>query len=165
MHPFLRAMQGLNQPSQTAQASAYTQQPQGRVASVDGGVRYPPRHSLGIYQQPRMGDGGVRYPPRQSLGSYQGPQNIQGDRHGGRPVNSPPQDKQIPFNNPQPQLDPSVESKLSFDDLMYLVQLNGGQIMPGSDGSYRLPESFGGGPENFSFDDLMALTMWMKKFQ
>jgi len=110
------------------------------------------------------GGGGVRYPPRQSLGSYQGPP-AQGERHGGRPVNSPPQDKQIPFNNPQSQLDPSVESKLSFDDLMYLVQAKNGTLARDPDGFYTAPENFGGGPENFSFDDLMALTMWMKKFQ
>jgi len=184
MNPFLRAVQGLNHPSQTAQASAYTQQPQGRRGQIpfNGGVRYPPRHSLGSYQGPPQNtqipfNGGVRYPPRHSLGSYQGPpqneqipftppQNEQIPFNGGvRHPPRPPQDKQIPFNNPQRQLDPSVASKLSFDDLMYLVQLNDGQIMPGSDGSYRMPENFGGGPGNFNFEDLMALTMWMQKFQ
>ncbi|MCK9325471.1 MAG: hypothetical protein M0P69_08220 [Bacteroidales bacterium] len=158
MNPFLRAVQGLNHPSQTAQASAYTQQPQGRRGQIpfNGGVRYPPRHSLGSYQGPPQNEQIPFTPPQNEQIPFNG-----GVRHPPRP----PQDKQIPFNNPQRQLDPSVASKLSFDDLMYLVQLNDGQIMPGSDGSYRMPENFGGGPGNFNFEDLMALTMWMQKFQ
>jgi hypothetical protein len=153
MHPILGALQGISRPAQgtTSRASLYAQKPQLGGGTQNranlGGPRPHPIPSPGPVQQLPL--------PAQTLPA--GPiqqEPAGGERHGGRPGG------RITPNTPQPQLDPDVAAKLSFDDIMYLTMLSQGNVVPGPSGAYAAPSNFGGGPENFTFEDIMKLTQW-----